>query len=457
MTTLSPKPKKRFPSLYFIPVILIPILVGLAYYLFFESEQPVIELSMSNEFIGVQKALSLKAEDQKSGIKSVSLTITQNDKSHVLFEERVQRTGYTGTVGKPIVEKDIVLSPAELKLTDGEATLTLEVFDFSARSYLKGNNSKITRTVTIDTKPPKIRIIHSERYINPGGTGIVIYRLDDLEATSGLIVNDHYHPGFVVGDGRDDIFIAYFGLPYDTESITTSIVQAQDQAGNKTTLPFSSIFKKKTYRQDRINVGNSFLQKKVPEFEQYYPEMSGDLVDKYLFTNNEVRTRNNAQIKELCGSPHPSRLWEKRFLRMAGQSRAGYADKRTYYYGNKAIDRQVHLGIDIASTKNAEVKAAAAGIVTFADYLGIYGNMVMLDHGQGVFSLYSHLSQINVAISDQIESGVVLGRTGTSGMAGGDHLHFSVLINGVFVNPLEWWDQNWINVTIEDPLTESKF
>jgi murein DD-endopeptidase MepM/ murein hydrolase activator NlpD len=142
---------------------------------------------------------------------------------------------------------------------------------------------------------------------------------------------------------------------------------------------------------------------------------------------------------------------------MAGSTRAGFADHRTYYYHTKPIDKQVHLGIDIASTRQADVKAAEKGIVIYTDYLGIYGNMVMLDHGQGVFSLYSHMSQINVSVGDTVEQDVVIGSTGTTGMAGGDHLHFSMLINGVFVTPKEWWDQHWIDVTIEEPLTESRF
>jgi murein DD-endopeptidase MepM/ murein hydrolase activator NlpD len=185
--------------------------------------------------------------------------------------------------------------------------------------------------------------------------------------------------------------------------------------------------------------------------------MAGTMVDKYLFTNNEIRIKNNNMISELCGAPHHQRLWEGKFYRMPGSSRAGFADHRTYYYGDKPIDRQVHLGIDLASTRNAEVKAAEGGIVIFADYLGIYGNMVMIDHGQGVFSLYSHLSQIDVVPNDQVDRGSVIGLTGTTGMAGGDHLHFSMLVNGIFVTPKEWWDQNWIDVTIEDPLTESRF
>lgn len=142
---------------------------------------------------------------------------------------------------------------------------------------------------------------------------------------------------------------------------------------------------------------------------------------------------------------------------MAGSAKAGFADHRTYFYKGKAIDKQVHLGMDIASTRHVPIKAAGTGIVVFGDYLGIYGNMVLIDHGQGLFSLYSHLSQINVSPGDLLQKGDILGNSGTSGMAGGDHLHFSILVNGIFVTPKEWWDQHWIDITIDDPLVDAKF
>ena len=142
---------------------------------------------------------------------------------------------------------------------------------------------------------------------------------------------------------------------------------------------------------------------------------------------------------------------------MPGSTRAGFADHRTYYYKGNIIDHQVHLGMDIASTSRADVRAANKGKIVYTDYLGIYGNMVMIDHGQGVFSLYSHLSQINVSLGDTVDQKTVIGLTGTTGMAGGDHLHFSILINGVFVTPKEWWDQHWVEVTIDGPITTSKF
>ena len=76
--------------------------------------------------------------------------------------------------------------------------------------------------------------------------------------------------------------------------------------------------------------------------------------------------------------------------------------------------------------------------------LGIYGKTVILDHGYGLFSMYSHLSQIAVKAGDSVSRGDKLGRTGSTGMAGGDHLHFGMLINDTFVNPVEWWDIKWI-------------
>lgn len=260
-----------------------------------------------------------------------------------------------------------------------------------------------------------------------------------------------------MGDGREDTNISYFALPYKTESLANSFVIAEDSAGNQSKVSFATIYKKKNFKKDRINVGDNFLNKKIPEFEQNYSEMQGNSVEKYLFVNNEVRQQNNNQISLLCKKPHPERLWTGSFKRMPGSNRSGYADHRTYYYADKPIDKQVHLGIDIASTKHANVNASQKGIVVHADYLGIYGNMVLLDHGQGVFSLYSHLSQINVAPGDQVDQDSVLGLTGTTGMAGGDHLHFSMLVHGIFVTPKEWWDQHWIDVTIEEPLTDSRF
>ncbi len=256
----------------------------------------------------------------------------------------------------------------------------------------------------------------------------------------------------------EEIYGALIGIPYDTESIKKASVIAYDRAGNRGNVGFGIHVRKVSKKTDRINVSEGFLDKKIPEFSQYYPEMQGmaSQLEQYIFVNNSVRVMNAEQIKEMCNNSAPEQLWEGRFKRMRRSSkRAGFADYRSYYFQGKKIDDQVHLGIDLASVRRADVEAANRGVVVFADYLGIYGHMVVLDHGIGVFSLYSHMSQIHVKVGDQVEKNAVLGNTGVSGMAGGDHLHFSILVNGVFVNPLEWWDSSWLELNITNYLKES--
>ena len=458
MARINRRFKKKRSSFPFFLVLLL-IIVGAGGYIFityFEGEKPQIASSSFPEYIGNNTPLNFTASDHKSGLRSIKITAIQNGKEKVIFSKEFPRQGKNGIIGTNQEKINVVLNATALHLKEGKAALRVEVTDYSFRGLLKGNRTILSRDITIDTKPPRIAILHSEKYIKPGGAGIVIYRVDD-QIKHGVMLNDNYHPGFPLTDGSDSKYIAYIALPYTANEITQSVIIAEDGAGNRTVKPFAPVLQKANQKKDRINVGDSFLSRKIPEFEVHYPEMEGALVQKYLYANRNVRNENNQKIHDLCMNPEQTRLWSGKFIRMAGSSKAGFADHRTYYYNGEAIDKQVHLGMDIASTPHVPIKAAGAGKVIYADYLGIYGNMVMLDHGQGVVSLYSHLSQINVALGDRLCKGEILGNSGKSGMAGGDHLHFSMLVNGIFVTPREWWDQHWIDVTIEGPLADAKF
>ena len=457
MTLLGNRKKKRSAIPFFlILTLLFTVGGGYVFLKYFEGEKPQIELDNLKTAMGKKNNISLTVSDAKSGLRSITVSLNQGQvEKQVLAKEfpKIKQNLAGGHV-KESINVDIDIKALGLK--NGEATLTIEAMDYSMRRFMKGNLSQVTHNVTIDTQAPKINITHSERYIQPGGAGIVIYSVDD-SVKHGVMINDTFHPGFPLIDESEKKYITYFAMPYDTLKLDRSLIIAVDSAGNITERPFAPIVKKPKQKHDRINVGDGFLSKKIPEFESHYPEMSGDNVEKYIYANSKVRTMNNKKIHDLCMQPGEKRLWSGRFIRMAGSGKAGYADHRTYFYNGKAIDKQVHLGMDIASIKHAAVKAAGAGKVIYSDYLGIYGNMVMLDHGQGVFSLYSHLSQSNVSPGDMLNKGEILGNTGISGMAGGDHLHFSMLVNGIFVTPKEWWDQHWIDVTIDGPVMDAKF
>jgi len=443
----------------FLLIFLFLLIVGggvAVFFLFFEGDKPTLSFENTPEFFNTQATVSFSATDRGSGLKTVMLTVKQGDKSYELFRKDFPRERYTNPVGPLEVTETVNFDPKKAGLSDGKLQLELYGVDFSARNMLAGNAHVLQKTVLLDTEAPKISLLHTEKYISPGGSGIVIYKMDDSSAKHGLKYNNLFAPGFKLGD-QPDTYIAYFGLPHDTESLDQLSITATDTAGNSNKINFTTNFKRKTKKKDKINITDGFLSRKIPEFEQSNPGMEGDLLQKFLIVNNRMRIANNTKIADLCTTSHPERMWKGRFERMPGSPKADFAEYRSYLYKGKVIDNQVHLGVDIASTKHAKIRAANHGIVVFADYLGIYGKTIILDHGQGIFSLYSHLSQFNVSAGDKVNKGDLVGLTGTSGMAGGDHLHFSMLVHGVFVTPKEWFDGKWIESNIDEPILNSKF
>lgn len=437
--------------------LLIVLVGGLAVggMILFENEEPAIALDTNIQYLGSKATLPWHARDRKSGISSIVISIVQNGNSVVLLEKKFSRQAWFSQAGPASENGTFSFDARKAGIKDGKAELVLQVRDFSLNRTFQGNSGEQRLEVVVDTRSPRITVAHAQRYIRPGGSGIVVYDLSEETVRHGVLIDDNFFPGYPL-PSRENRYIAYIALPWNAGPPKKTEVIAEDKAGNRGKVVFSTIYKKVREKKDRINVSDGFLKRKIPEFEAHYPEMRGSEVEKYLFANNEIRQRNAEAIRELCATPVPEQLWKDRFLRMPGAGRAGFADQRTYYYKNKAIDHQVHLGMDIASTARVPIKAANNGKVIFTDYLGIYGNTVIIDHGQGLFSLYSHLSRIDTETGTMVKKGELIGRSGATGMAGGDHLHFSMLVHGIFVTPVEWWDQHWIDVNINAVLSDSQ-
>jgi hypothetical protein len=452
LRAIDKRTKKGMSAVFLIiPLVILLAAAVIVGVILHEGEAPQVELANEPDYLGSRETIALVTSDRKSGIRSLEVVLVQGGKEAKLLEKKVDRQGFFSKSGPNRLESEIEIDTSGLGFAQGAADLVVTVRDYSWRSRLKGNLTTYSRQVIVDTMPPLITIQNSTRYIKNGGAGVVVYRLNEPAARHGVVMNDHFHPGHPL-PGRENSYAAYVAVPFNASGITSSHITAIDRAGNVAQAAVSMTFKKKTLKQDRINISDDFLSRKLPEFGQRY-ELSGTPVEQFLAVNNRVRQENDRSIAEVCSTSLSERLWGGAFVRMARSSQhAGFADHRTYFYQGEKIDEQFHLGIDLASIRQAKVEAASRGKVVFADYLGIYGNMVMLDHGKGVFTLYSHLSQISVRKGEMVNQGTVLGQTGISGMAGGDHLHFSVLVNGVFVDPVEWWDPNWLRVSIEEIL-----
>ncbi|MCI5160997.1 MAG: M23 family metallopeptidase [Candidatus Electrothrix sp. AX5] len=442
--------KKWLGRNFLIVLTLLFVLAGAAAgFILFETEKPQVTLNKDFLFLGSPQEVQLQATDRKSGIQQVSIILQQNGKEFQLFKKSFLRQAWLSKAGHGEVLETLTLDVQQAGAKEGEAKLIVSAHDFSLNEGLQGNVTTHVFPVTIDTKAPRVHIEHAQQYITPGGSGIMVYSISEPSKRHGVMLDDTFFQGYpLLGDNKR--FIAYIALPWNSDKPEQMRIIAEDQAGNEGSSTFSIRFKSVKDKKDRINISDGFLNKKIPEFQESYPELTGTKMEKYLFVNKTIRVRNAEKTAALSSNTTSEQLWQDRFLRMPGAGKAGFADQRTYYYKGEPIDHQTHLGMDIASTARVTIEAANRGKVIFADYLGIYGNMVMLDHGQGLTSLYSHLSRIAVTPGQMVKKGEVIGNSGTTGMAGGDHLHFSMLVHGIFVTPVEWWDQHWIDVNINN-------
>ncbi len=418
----------------------------------FELEAPQISLAANVHLLGKKGDITLTFADAESGIRDLDVSLRQGKNVVRLLRRQFSRVSLLARGPLKISEK-VAINTVDLGLVDGRADLIVMAHDFSAWHWGKGNETMLSYPLIFDVKPPKLRLVAGPGSIKPGSSAIIIYRANEELVRHGVTINGYFYPGFPLAARGEGIYGAMIAMPYYSKAIREAVISGYDRAGNAARIPFRLVIRPVPKRLDRINISDKFLQWKMPQFAQYYPEMkalNGDLLKEFLFVNNKVRALNAKKIRAICLHSSPQRMWRGRFGRMRRSARrASYADYRSYYYHGRVVDHQVHLGVDLASIRHARVEAANNGRGIYADYLGIYGNVVILDHGQGIFSLYAHLSQFKVAVGDMVKKGDLLAITGTTGMAGGDHLHFAILVNGIFVNPLEWWDSGWLRVNIE--------
>ena len=250
-----------------------------------------------------------------------------------------------------------------------------------------------------------------------------------------------------------DHFIAFFAHPYDLPAHARATLVGTDKAGNTRETRLVYELKNVKYRKSTLAISDSFIQNKVAPLLHDVGARQGSPKEIFLLVNKKLRKENEDKIAAITKKATPSILWKGAFSQLSNSKvEANFADARTYTYNNEPIDNAYHLGYDLSVTRQYPVEAANSGAVVFAGDLGIYGNTVILDHGLGLFTLYGHLSSIDVKVGDPVKQLQVLGKTGETGLAAGDHLHYGVYLNGAAILPVEWWDQKWINDNIQPKL-----
>lgn len=440
---------KKSGSKFVAGFLLLAVLAGAGYIYTaaeFEREKPTIQ-SEQNVFWNRKDPLQVQLSDNV-GLKSFELTLSDGEKSIIvgqgIFENVTKKE--TLLVNYP---KSKTLNPKAKKLQ-----LKVLVTDNSMWNLLQGNKSEKVIDINVDYKRPIVNILSNSYSITQGGSALVVFQAED-ENLETLYIEAGEEKFKAQPYKKEGYYAALIAWPFNKKDFTAKVV-AIDAAKNKRVADIPFYLKNHKYKVSWIKAKDKFIDGKITDLASGDPDYADidDRLEKLRAINETMRLKNEDLIHSIGKGLSSDMLqgWKiKRFYPLKnGQRVASYGDERHYYYGDKSniVSHSYHVGYDLASTKMATIKTSNKGTVVYANENGIYGNMPMIDHGLGLYSLYGHCSQLLVNEGDEVRAGDVIAKTGISGLALGDHLHFGLLVQGIEVRPVEWFDKEWIRKNI---------
>jgi murein DD-endopeptidase MepM/ murein hydrolase activator NlpD len=411
--------------------------------------EPTVTLETEWPAVGRTNLVTARFSEPGRGLGAIRLELSQGGRTEIvaqqLFERGIGLPFLGGGTGEAVLEATVG-TEALPWLAEGELVLRA-VAERAAGALRSPEPIVLERSLSVRRRPPRLELLSSQHYARQGGSGAVVYRVGETAARSGVRAGDVVSTGSLLpGGAGGDRFVLY-ALPWNLADSAQVRLFAEDDAGNRAEQPFLDLFKPMPPRTDTIEVSDAFLERVVPAIASQTPgfDASGSLLDQYLRINGELRRAELNEVAALAAASEPAFLWSGPFLQMPNTAlEANFAQTRTYVHNGREVDRQTHLGLDLASTARAPVPAPNAGKVVYAGWMSLYGNAVVIDHGYGLLSLCGHLSSVSVTAGDRVAKGDVIGASGATGLAGGDHLHLEIFVHGQSVDPLEWLDAKWI-------------
>ena len=414
----------------------------------FERELPTVE-SETNIFWNRKDPLQIQISDNRS-LKHYELVINDGTKSVMVEQGNFDVQTEKQTLSLKYPKGDVLNTKAT------QLELQVSVTDASRWNFFQGNKTIKTVQIIVDSKRPNVNVVANSYSITQGGSALVVFQANDLNMDQ-LYIKAAGKKFQAQRYKKEGYYAALIAWPFNEANFSAKII-AIDKAKNKRVSDVPFYIKNKKYRVSWIKVKDKFLDGKITDLASNCTthEYLDDKLDKLRAVNETMRLKNEEEIykfsKNISNELLDSWSIHKFYPLKNGAKVASFGDERHYYYGAKdnEVSQSYHVGYDLASTKMAAIKTSNAGTVVYANENGIYGNMPMIDHGLGLYSLYGHCSGLLVKEGDEVKAGQVIAKTGVSGLALGDHLHFGVLVQGVAVRPVEWFDGGWIKKNIDN-------
>jgi biotin carboxyl carrier protein len=441
-------------------VALLLLLVGGAGLAFFRAEGTAPALIAPPALsIGAAGAdVEIAASDSGSGIRELSAVYSSAAGDREVALELYPGSWLRGGAAAEDRSLSLRLDPKQLGSAEGSGFLRVTARDWSWRGGFGGNQTRVDVPVTIDLTPPRVAIASGLTYVERGGSGAVAYSVSEPTARDGVLVGERFYRGVPAPNVADpNQRIAIFAIATEAPPAPPIRVIAEDAAGNQATSSWSVVLKERPLQRANITLPPSFMANKVSELAQQENVTGATAVEIFQTINSKLRAENEARIRELAAGGTPEKKWNGAFAQLPNSKVTSvFAERRSYFVEGTQVSEATHYGYDLAATAASPITASNAGKVLFAAPLGIYGNCVLIDHGMGITSLYGHLSRMDVKPGDSVKQGQTLGLSGQTGLAGGDHLHFAILVGDTYVDPVEWWDPKWLQSHVEAQLAPPK-
>lgn len=423
------------------------LLLGLLVWWFkIDGGPPTVRLDDESGLVGRDAAWVITIESPgRSGISRVEIRLAAAGRTFPLAERDFEARGWLGS-GVDALRIPLEVDLARLGVPEGPATLEVLADTHGWRLFDRPTPIVGSFPQRVDRTPPTAQVLSDQHNLRLGGSGAVVVRLGDDARSAEVLVGPYSFPVMRDFFADPSLGLSIFAVPEDLDAAAQPVLRVFDPVGNRVDVPIYSTVRPREFRDRTLEIDDDFLRRKIPPiFAAHGMAAPDDLLEGYLVVNRDIRKSSEEKLRQVTSQSETRPLWQGAFGRMArAQTMSEFGDRRSYFYGGRVVDRQTHLGVDLASLRGAAVDASQDGKVVFTGDLGIYGQTVVLDHGLGVFTLYGHLSSIAVADGESVTAGQAIGTTGQTGLAGGDHLHFSIMVRGVHVDPVEWWDPKWV-------------
>lgn len=437
--------------------IIIAIIIGLGAFVFlspaFEKNSP--KVSLENEiYWNLSSPLKVNFTDDNE-ISSYVITYF-DDNNEIKLDTKTLNSS------KGSIDLNIIAPKIDLNTKTNNAMLKIEVSDTSKWNFFMGNKATKEIKIKVDKKSPIANVLSNSYLIKQGGSAAVVVEVKDENLKDFYISFNNEERFELFPFYKDNFYIAIIAWPIEIKEFRRVNLIAIDKARNKTVTKVPLYIKELKAKPDNIKISDRFINKVS---KNVLTKSGYDIPDNqaeiFVKQNRDVRKRNIDTIKsETRNNMYKEKVSKfdiKAFKQLpSSMTFAGYGERRHYTYNGKKIHEAWHLGMDWASVKKAKIFTTNSGRVIFNEYLGIYGETIIIDHKFGLATLYAHTSRSVVEVNENVKAGQYIANTGSSGAVFGDHLHFGVLIQGIEVNPSEWLSRYWVRENITKTIDNAK-